>query len=99
VDLTNFWGRLAEEAWHRLGEATPANRIRILQDILRARANGRSHLVREFKAFSGLPPVDYRDAAAKPRKDVGFLQDTPARFGPEYRLNLAVAEMKFVNSP
>ena len=43
VDLTNFWGQLAQEAWHRLGEATSASRIEILQEVLSARMNGRIH--------------------------------------------------------
>src|SRR5215204_4246673 len=33
VDLTNFWGRLAGEAWHRVGEATPAKRVEVLQGL------------------------------------------------------------------
>jgi len=41
MDLTNSWGHLAEEIWHRLGETTPADRIRLLQEVLGARANGR----------------------------------------------------------
>jgi AraC-like DNA-binding protein len=41
VDLTNFWGQLAGEIWQRLGEATPANRIWLVQEALGARANGR----------------------------------------------------------
>jgi AraC-like DNA-binding protein len=41
VDLANFWGQLAQEAWHRLGEANPADRVRLLQELLGARANGR----------------------------------------------------------
>ena len=40
VDLANFWGPLAQEVWHRLGEATSADRVRLLQEVLRARANG-----------------------------------------------------------
>jgi AraC-like DNA-binding protein len=36
------------------------------------------HLVREFKAFSGLTPADYLKATNGPPRDVGFLQDTPA---------------------
>ena len=161
VDLTNFWGPLAQETWQRLGEATPADRVGLLQEVLGARANGRPyidpfirhcvtrieaargglrmgdlerstglsarqlerkfarnlgispktfarvvrfksvvaaadrpdppdwvrlagdcgyadqpHLVREFKAFSGLTPTDYREAASTPPHDVGFLQDT-----------------------
>ena len=163
VDLANFWGQLAEEAWQRLGEATPVDRVGLLQEVLGARANGRihtdpfirhcvarieaargglqirdlqtstglsvrqlerkfarhlgispktfarvvrfkgvmaaadrpdppdwvrlagdfgfadqPHLVREFKAFSGLTPADYRNAANAQPEDVGFLQDTHA---------------------
>jgi AraC-like DNA-binding protein len=163
VDLTNFWGQLAQEVWHRLDEANPEDRVWILQEVLGARANGRfhtdpfirhcvarieaargglqirdlqtstglsvrqlerkfarhlgispktfarvvrfkgvmaaadrpdppdwvrlagdfgfadqPHLVREFKAFSGLTPADYRNAANAQPEDVGFLQDTHA---------------------
>jgi AraC-like DNA-binding protein len=60
VDLANFWGQLAEEAWHRLGEATAANRIRLLQGILGARGNGRiqtdpfiHHCVTKIEAVRG----------------------------------------------
>jgi len=166
VDLTNFWGQLAQEVWHRLDEANPEDRVWILQEVLGARANGRfhtdpfirhcvarieaargglqnprtcrrapasasaslsgkfarhlgispktfarvvrfkgvmaaadrpdppdwvrlagdfgfadqPHLVREFKAFSGLTPADYRNAANAQPEDVGFLQDTHAAF-------------------
>jgi AraC-like DNA-binding protein len=41
VDLTNFWGHLAEEIWRRLSEATPAGRVWLLHEMLNARANGR----------------------------------------------------------
>ena len=41
VDLTNFWGRSAQEVWHQLGEAAADERIRLLQNVLGARANGR----------------------------------------------------------
>jgi AraC-like DNA-binding protein len=44
VDLTNFWGLWAQETWHRLGEATPADRVGLLQELLGARANGRLHI-------------------------------------------------------
>jgi AraC-like DNA-binding protein len=40
VDLTNFWGQLAQETWHRLGETSPAERIGLLQKVLGARTNG-----------------------------------------------------------
>jgi AraC-like DNA-binding protein len=43
VDLTNFWGPWAQETWQRLGEATPADRVGLLQEVLGARANGRFH--------------------------------------------------------
>jgi AraC-like DNA-binding protein len=151
-DLTSFWGHLAEEIWHRLGEATPTARVWLLQEMLNARAKERiqtdpfvhhcvtrieaahgdlrigelekstglstrqlerkfarhlgispktfsrvvrfksvaslaakseppdwvtlagdfgysdqPHLVREFKAFSGLTPVDYLEATNNPR--------------------------------
>jgi AraC-like DNA-binding protein len=165
VDLTNFWGQLAREAWQRLGEATPQNRIRILQEVLRAHTNGQieidpfihhsvarieaargglrigdlerrtglsgrqlerkfarylgvspkifarvvrfkgvvaaaarpgqpdwarlagdfgfadqPHLVREFKAFSGLTPEAYVKLINDLPRDVGFLQDAPTVF-------------------
>ena len=41
ADLGNFWGSSAEDAWHRLGEATTANRIWLLREMLDTRANGR----------------------------------------------------------
>jgi AraC-like DNA-binding protein len=41
VDLTSFWGQLAGELWQRLGEATAANRVWLLQEALASRANGR----------------------------------------------------------
>jgi AraC-like DNA-binding protein len=166
VDLTNFWGQWAQEAWHRLGEASPAERIGLLQKVLSARANGRiqtdpfihhcvarieaargglriadlekstglsarqlerkfarhlgispktfarvvrfkgvaaaaanpdppdwvrlagdfgyadqPHLAREFKAFSGLTPVNYLNVINGPSQDVGFLQDALAATG------------------
>jgi AraC-like DNA-binding protein len=164
VDVANFWSQLAEEVWHRLGEAPSVNRLQLLQEILVARANGRiqhdpfirhcvnrieaargglrisdlekstglsarqlerkfsrqlgispktfarvvrfkgvmaaaagpaspdwatlagdfgfadqPHLVREFKAFSGLTPADYLKATHDPHRNVGFLQDASAR--------------------
>jgi AraC-like DNA-binding protein len=160
VDLANLWGQLAQEVWHRLGEATLAGRVRYLQRLLSTRANGlvqtdpfihhcvarieaargnlrigdlekttglsarqlerkfkrhlgiapktfarvvrfkgvekavsaletrawvtlagdfgfadQPHLVREFKAFSGLTPSAYRRAIDRPDSDVGFFQD------------------------
>ena len=166
ADLTHFWAQVANEVWHRLVEATPAERIGLLQELLVVRANGRvqtdpfirhsiarieaahgelrigdlekstglsarqlerkfarhlgispktfarvvrfkgvaaaaanpdppdwvtlagdfgfadqSHLVREFKAFSGLTPAAYRDANGKPCQDVGFLQDARSALG------------------
>ena len=60
VDLKNFWGHLAEEAWHRLGEATAANRIWLLREMLGTRANGRNqtdpfihHCVTRIEAVRG----------------------------------------------
>ena len=41
ADLTNFWGQLAEQVWHRLGEAIVTDRIWLLREVLGARANGR----------------------------------------------------------
>lgn len=40
ANLTNFWGQAADSTWHRLGEATQADRVRLLQDMLIARVNG-----------------------------------------------------------
>ena len=40
VDLANFRGPLAPQGWPQLAEATPENRVRLLQEMLRARANG-----------------------------------------------------------
>lgn len=40
-----------------------------------------AHLVREFRAFSGLTPVDYRNQNCDARGDVGFLQDAETAFG------------------
>lgn len=162
VSLANFWGPLAGEIWCSLGEATAANRPKLLREMLLARTNGRiqtapfihhcvtriesacgglrigdlekstglsarqlerkftrhlgispktfarvvrfknvaaaaatptppdwaalagdfgyadqSHLVREFKTFSGLTPTNYPNAIASPSQDVGFLQDAP----------------------
>jgi transcriptional regulator GlxA family with amidase domain len=60
VDLTNFWGQLAGEIWQRLGEATAANRIWLLQEALGARTNGRietdpfiHHCVARIEAVCG----------------------------------------------
>jgi AraC-like DNA-binding protein len=41
ADLTNFWGPLAEEIWHRLADANPTKRMSLLQEILRKRGNQR----------------------------------------------------------
>jgi AraC-like DNA-binding protein len=44
ADLAHFWGGWAEEIWHRLGEAAPANRIPMLREMLAARISRRGDL-------------------------------------------------------
>jgi len=60
ADLSHYWGRLAQETWNRLGEATTANRVCLLQAALGARARGRPqvdpfvrHCVARIEATSG----------------------------------------------
>ena len=60
MDLTDFWGESARETWQRLGEATAANRIWLLQEVLGKRANGRiqsdpfvQHCVTRIEAARG----------------------------------------------
>jgi hypothetical protein len=50
----------------------PADWVRLAGDFGFA---DQPHLVREFKAFSGLTPVNYLNALNDPSQDVGFLQD------------------------
>jgi AraC-like DNA-binding protein len=41
VDLHEFWGPLAFEIWERLAAAAPADRTRIVQEVLYSRIDGR----------------------------------------------------------